>query len=272
MRIGPKEPVRLPWWGLLGILAAYATCIGVLQHQSHLTYNALANTTSNMGTLAGIVAAGALVLVVVTTALGWWPAVMRDHRPVRPWLAVLPLLMFVASLSILNVGALFQLGTVYVLVAIGAMLLVGFSEELLTRGILLVGFRDLAPERWAWFFSTLAFGAMHMLNVLSGRTVFLSLAQACFAFLTGTVLYLARRATGSLITSMLLHAFWDFALFTQLGARAQGLPLNVGGFLLGALLTPAMFFVTLFAIRAIWTGKADAEGPSEGGGQVAQPG
>jgi membrane protease YdiL (CAAX protease family) len=230
-----------------------------MQHLSRVRYNALANTASNIGALAGIVATGAVMLVVVTTLLGWWPAVMRDHRPVRPWPALLPFVMVAASLSILNFGALFQLGAVYVLAAAGTMLLVGFSEELLTRGILLTGFRDLAPERWAWFWSTLAFGGMHMLNVLSGRTVVLSLAQASLAFLTGTVLYLARRASGSLIASMLLHGLWDFALFTQLGANAQSLPLNVGGFLLGAVLTPALFIATLFAIRVIWTGRADAE-------------
>jgi membrane protease YdiL (CAAX protease family) len=259
MHIGPREPVRLPWWGLVAILAAYATAIGLMQRVSKVSYNALANTTSNLGALAGIVAVGASILVVVTTALGWWPQVMRDHRPIRGWPAALPLLMLVASLSILNVGALPRLGAAYVLAAAGTMLLVGFSEELLTRGILLTGFRGLAPERWAWFWSTLAFGGMHMLNVLSGRTVLLSLAQACLAFLTGTVLYLARRASGSLVVPMLLHAFWDFALFTQLGATAQSLPMNVGGFLLGAVLTPAMFLATLFAIRAIWTGKVDAE-------------
>lgn len=258
MRLGPAEPLKLPWWSLLGILAAYAGVVVVLQQLSGIPYDDIANSTSNLVALAGIVAVGALLLAVITTALGWWPAVLRDDLPVRRWLMWSPGLLLAAALVVINVGAFAGLGWRYLAAAAVTMLLVGFAEELMCRGLLLVGFRELTTERWAWFFSTLVFGGMHVLNVLSGRPIGVSIIQAIAAFGTGTALYLARRASGTIIVPMLLHALWDFSLFTQVGARAQGLGLNVAQLLVWLVLVVAGTIVTIVAMVALWRG-ADGE-------------
>ena len=69
------------------------------------------------------------------------------------------------------------------LLALGAgTLLVGFSEEMLTRGTGLVGLRGGFGEAAAWFFSCLIFGLIHALNVFFGQAIGTTVQQIGFAF------------------------------------------------------------------------------------------
>jgi len=81
---------------------------------------------------------------------------------------------------------------VVVLIAI-AVVFVGFSEELMTRGVLLTPFRGRFREGWAWCLSNLCFGLMHATNIINGQAVRTTLQQVYTTFLAGTVLYLIRR-------------------------------------------------------------------------------
>ncbi len=90
------------------------------------------------------------------------------------------------------------------------MLFVGVFEELLTRGVLLVGLRRRLPEFGVWIASCVLFGLLHLLNILAGAAVGATLLQVGFAASFGSTLYLARRLTGNLLLPVLLHAFWDF--------------------------------------------------------------
>lgn len=102
------------------------------------------------------------------------------------------------------------------------MLLVGFTEEVTFRGVLLVGLRTRFREVWVWLITTTAFAAAHLVNIVLGRAVAETVEQVFFAFLAGTVFYVFRRVTGSLIPAMILHALWDFANF----ANTVGTPSN----------------------------------------------
>jgi len=95
------------------------------------------------------------------------------------------------------------------LLAVG-VLLVGFSEELLTRGLLIVGLRPAMKEPMVWFVTSLLFGLMHGLNIIGGQAVGTTLQQIVFAFVLGTAFYVTRRVTGTLLVCMVLHAVWDF--------------------------------------------------------------
>ena len=64
-----------------------------------------------------------------------------------------------------------------------------------------------------------------------------------FAFLAGTILYILRRTTGSLIWAMLLHAFWDFATFSSGHGTVSPL-VGVTGTLFA--------IVGVFALVAVW--------------------
>ena len=81
------------------------------------------------------------------------------------------------------------------LLAVG-VLLVGFSEELLTRGLIVVGMRGALKEPMVWFVTSLLFGLMHGLNIIFGQAVGATLQQIVFAFVLGTAFYVTRRVTG----------------------------------------------------------------------------
>jgi uncharacterized protein len=56
-----------------------------------------------------------LFLVAVVAALGWWRPVLRDHRPVRRWVWVMPIIMGVAVLGGINYPELAGKGTGFTL-------------------------------------------------------------------------------------------------------------------------------------------------------------
>lgn len=97
------------------------------------------------------------------------------------------------------------------LILVGSVL-VGFCEELATRGILVTGFRAAWTEPRVWLVSTLLFALMHLPNWVFGAGP-AAAAQVVLAFLSGSMLYLTRRLTGSLVPAMLLHGLWDFSTF-----------------------------------------------------------
>ena len=87
----------------------------------------------------------------------------------------------------------------YLLALAMGTLLVGFSEEMLTRGTGLVGLRGGFGEPVAWFFSCLLFGLLHALNIFFGQAFGATAQQIGLAFFAGSVLYITRRVAGTLI-------------------------------------------------------------------------
>ena len=102
-------------------------------------------------------------------------------------------------------------------------MLVGFSEELMFRGVMLRSFRTRMSIWPAVIATSLLFGSVHSLNILTTGEVAQSLVQSCAAALSGLIFMAMRLRTGSIWPPMLLHGLWDFATFT-LGASAQGGP------------------------------------------------
>jgi len=80
----------------------------------------------------------------VTSVLGWWKPAMREPRKVGGgWMWLIPILLLIgAALNLVATkwGEIDGLGTYVLWLAIGTAF-VGFSEELLTRGIAIVGGR-----------------------------------------------------------------------------------------------------------------------------------
>lgn len=90
------------------------------------------------------------------------------------------------------------------------MLVVGFSEELLFRGVMLVGARSRLTEGWVVVFTSALFGVFHFVNLGTGQSVRDTTAQAVGAGLSGVVFYLVRRLSGTIVVGMLLHGASDF--------------------------------------------------------------
>ena len=70
------------------------------------------------------------------------------------------------------------------------------------------------------FLTSVAFGAIHSLNVFVTGDLKAALIQSSAAFLSGLVFIALRLRTGSLWPPIIVHALWDFATFT-LGAAGH---------------------------------------------------
>lgn len=167
-------------------------------------------------------AAGAVFLVIAVSALRWWPPALFEVSKAAPrWLLIGPGLMLALALVSLATSDKAGVTMAMVLLLVVGCLLVGFSEEMATRGARIVGLRGQLTEPWVWFLSTLLFGLLHLPNWIFGAGPAASI-QVILAFGGGTVLYLTRRLTGSLIFAMLLHAVWDFSTFVGTPQRFAG--------------------------------------------------
>lgn len=104
----------------------------------------------------------------------------------------------------------------YVLVLAVSMVMVGFNEELLFRGILAYGARGPGPwsEARTMLISSLGFGLFHLPNVLVGQALGPTLSQVCYAFFMGVALFVSMRISRSILLPVAMHALWDFSTFT----------------------------------------------------------
>lgn len=201
------------WIGFL-IWIGYCAVTSVVQALMGVPYPDFGTSGGNLFRGAGVsLIVGAILLAITTSLLGWWrPALFDRRRSAHRWPIIAPIAM--AVLAVLNL-----IGTdwgSYDLAFFGAsivLLLVGFTEELTNRGLLVVALRSRLAEGWVWFLSTLAFALMHYLNVLGGQAFGPTTVQVGFAFLGGTIFYVLRRVTGSLVWAMVLHGVWDFSTF-----------------------------------------------------------
>lgn len=208
MRIAPK-----PLTGILVFLGYLVVFYGVWIING-IEYTRISESADTiLKWIVAPLAAGAVYLVIVVSALGWWRPSLFEVKKAGPrWLLVGPIVMLllaILGLATSNKSAVTM--SMFWLALLGS-LLVGFCEELATRGVLLVGLRVTLTEPWVWFLSTLLFGLMHLPNWVFGAGPGAAL-QVVLAFGGGTILYLTRRLTGSLIFAMLLHAIWDFSNF-----------------------------------------------------------
>lgn len=160
---------------------------------------------------------GAIFLALTITWLGWWRPVMTETRLTHAnwamWLVMAVMLGFIL-INVVNINWSAVIGT-HLLFLIAAGVLVGFNEEALTRGILVVGWRgSTSNEVWIWFWTVFLFGIMHLPNGFFGAGFVASSLQVGFAFLAGSGFYLLRRVSGTLLIPMIIHGAWDFASFT----------------------------------------------------------
>ena len=203
-----------------------------------MEYDEVGDTLENLQ--KGVVLAfslGAVYLVIVTTALGWWkPAVREPRRVGNRWMWAIPVLLLagaIANMASTKWGEIDGVASYASWLAIG-VLLVGFSEELLTRGLAIVGGRGSMHEKWVWVFSGTIFGLLHVPNAFFGQSVGSTVQQVVFAFALGLTYYVTRRLVGTLIVTMGLHAIWDFSVFVHEHSvmNVEDKPIAAGGLFL----------------------------------------
>lgn len=129
-------------------------------------------------------------------------------------------------------------------------LLVGLSEELMFRGVLLSGLHGRLRLWPAILVVTLCFGAVHVLNAFVTGDLMLAAIQAGAATMSGLLLMALRLRTGSLWPPILFHAAWDFASFCI--AAGADLQLDEGAAAGGAERAVSLLFVAPLALYALF--------------------
>ena len=214
----------------IGVFLAYTVLVGVIWQVTGTRYDHLVDSRAHV--LRGIVlpiGLGGLLLAIVTTWLGWWnSALFEGSRSGPAWALVVPTLF--AAVAVINIATIdyrSPQARLLPLVLVGC-LLVGFAEELATRGVLVVGLREGgSAELVVWLVSSVLFSLLHAMNALFGQSGRATLVQLASAFVAGTALYVTLMSTGTLIVAMILHALWDFGTLGILATGAKKTPAGV---------------------------------------------
>lgn len=233
LRVKPRV-----WLGLLAALGYLAVFYGVWIF-SGIEYTHIGDNEDTLLKWYVIpLVAGAIVISIFVTVYGWWrPALFETRKRLPGWVWIFPALTVAAGVGNLLVGDLSKNNTAMWIYLLIGSLLVGFNEELLTRGQFIVALRSRFGELGVWFFSTLLFAGIHLPNTLFGTGVF-GLTQVGFTFLAGTTFYLLRRVSGTLIFAMILHAFWDFStLATSSAFGSLGPVIGIASVIVAIILT-----------------------------------
>ena len=157
------------------------------------------------------VAATAFVLAVVAWQR-WRDIGLRDLPSARSLLlAWLPMVYIVGGFA-LSVRLGLPPATVVLWVLVNTFL-VGLSEELMFRGVLLQALRHTVSIWPAVVLTTMAFGAVHSLNVFITGDLRGAVIQSTAAALSGLFFIALRLRTGSLWPCIVVHGLWDCAAF-----------------------------------------------------------
>lgn len=249
MRVKPSVTVGVFLWLL------YLVIIVVLQKSSGVAYDEFGDSTDNLarGILPSLVV-GSVVIGGLAVWMGWWRAALRDQHPTRVgWTLAAPALYLVIALSMFAFTDWGNLTIGFVLVALAMGAFVGFAEELVCRGVLLVGLRRNLQEVAVWALTCLMFGVMHGLNIFLGAPVAGTVVQIVLAVMQGSSFYIIRRYTGSLVWAMLLHGLWDVAVTVQAKSGGADDPFFALMYVAGVLALVGGFVVA----------RRSATGPSE---------
>ncbi len=165
---------------------------------------------------------GCALLVVALSVLGWWRLALFERSRSGPlWLWILPVV--IAGIILNNFLGLQagKLSTELLLWSTLGALGVGFGEEMITRGSMIVGLRSRFPEIWVWLVSTLLFSALHVPNALFGLPASAMPWQVLLTFIFGSGMYVVRRVSGTLILPMALHGLWDSSLLLSVATGVE---------------------------------------------------
>jgi len=260
MRVKPTPAIAL------AIFVAYGIFLILALQITGVDYDEIGDSTGNL--IKGVVVpigVGSILLAALTSRLGWWrPAVHEESKAGPRWLLVVPaLLLLTAVANIVDNGFGGNVPGLLLVLAVG-VIFVGFSEELLTRGLMLVGFRGSLPEVYVWFLTSALFGLLHGINFISGQGAADTFQQMGFAFAFGSVLYLVRRLAGTLVVCMALHAFWDFSVIATTTGPAVAATDTAPG--IGQLLILPMVLIAAYGLfKVLRQGRQAAPVPDAAG-------
>ena len=197
--------------------------------------------------LSGVFAIG------VATWLGWWAQIINEPLRTQRWVRIVPVALLLVAAIGTSWGNLLDQKAELVLALIVLVSIVGFTEELMFRGIGLVTFRRMhLTEAKVALYSSVLFGAVHLSNALATGTT--AIFQAIVVSFSGYMFYLTRRWFGLIWLAMPVHASQDFLISSgQLGIDPAVSPLSF-------LVLPTMIGLAILLWRR--RHRIDVENPS----------
>lgn len=214
-QLGPRTRCRLGYAGFAGIVVVYLAIIQL----GGLAIAHFADETEPV-TTAGVVfgmiiplGAALLFTILVVVALGWQKPVLRDDRPVRRWVWIVPAVFVVAILVGIDYSSLAQKDLLFIVTLLIATQFVGWGEEAMFRGIGVTTLRDHGlSEGKVALWSSVIFGAVHLSNAISHGVT--AIPQAIAVSLAGYFFYLIRRVSGGNVLNSVIHGLFDFTIIS----------------------------------------------------------
>lgn len=159
-------------------------------------------------------------LLIAVAILGWWRQVgLRKVEPTKSWtLTWFPFLLILIFLSASTLMGLPPSGLIFFVLI--NTLLVGISEELMTRGVLFYGALSQFGIWTTIIIVSVLFGGMHLMNGFITGEFQAAAVQATAAGMSGVLFIALRMRTNSLLPGIVVHWFWDFSLFVMQAALA----------------------------------------------------
>ncbi|GAA1059926.1 CPBP family intramembrane glutamic endopeptidase [Agromyces bracchium] len=269
------------WWKALGFVAVYLAAYQFLPLIASPLLSGAIDRENVFATPASVFVAitfplvvGSIVLIVFALTVRWLPSPLFARQPVRGrwwmWIAVVLVLIPIVLRALGTDYSRYSVAVIVTVFVTG--LLVGFSEELLTRGVAVVLLRRAGYNEWVVAaLSALLFAALHSANFFTGQDVATVSFTIFYTFCFGILMYLVMRATGSIIWAMVLHGLTDPTTMLASGGVDENTAGTSNVFI--SLVSPATILmivgalVLLIFIRGNAKGRA-AEGEPE---RVAPP-
>ena len=221
---------NLTWWQFLLLVLVYAAIIqiGGRVVGADVDADEGLETAGNLLEAAVIpIALSSVFVVGIATWLGWWSQIIHEPLRTQRWVRVVPAALVLAAAAGASWGNLLDQDADLVLTLVVLVCIVGFTEELMFRGIGLVTFRRMhLTEGKVALYSSVTFGAVHLSNALATGSS--AIVQAIVVSFTGYMLYLTRRWVGTIWLAMPVHSSQDFVILSgQVGVDAKASPLAI---------------------------------------------
>lgn len=218
------------WWKALIVVVVYAAIYQLLPLATlplvggMLEENLFATPGSVFAGLLLPVLIGSIVLLAFSATLGWLPKPLFTKQPVagRWWMWFAPVIVAIPIVLRLfgTDYSAFSAGVIVLTFAAG--LLIGLSEELLTRGLVVTLMRRAGHNEWVVAaISALFFALLHSTNIISGQGLETVGSTIVYTFAFGVLMYLTMRVTGNLIWAVILHGLTDPTTFLATGGIDQ---------------------------------------------------
>jgi membrane protease YdiL (CAAX protease family) len=209
---------RLSYFALGAVIFVYLVIIQglglALTQGTDTEYATFPDVETTLRSLTVPVALSVLFAIAVISVLRQWPQIIHEDNPVQPWVWIVPVVLVVAAFGVADYENLGAIDSGLLITVVATSLMVGVGEELMFRGVTIQALRDNGmSEHKVALWSSVIFGGVHITNLITEGPG--AIGQVIIVSVSGFFFYLSYRVAGTIVVPILLHALWDFSLFSH---------------------------------------------------------